>query len=66
MLDIYLILPSKIDFKSCVLYTENKKYPQHDRKVEIEINLKSGNENSTVIGSDLSYQYVRENADYRS
>ncbi len=53
-------------FKDCALDSEGKRFPAHDRKVEIEIDLGSGREESTVIGSDLSYQYVRENADYRS
>ncbi|MDA3955845.1 bifunctional ornithine acetyltransferase/N-acetylglutamate synthase [Oceanispirochaeta sp.] len=41
-------------------------YPVHNRVVEIRISLGLGNEGATVLGSDLSYEYVRENADYRT
>ncbi len=41
-------------------------YPQHDRAVELEIRLGTGGRTWELLGSDLSYAYVRENADYRS
>lgn len=41
-------------------------YPEHRNNVEIVVDLHIGNFESTVYGSDLSYEYVRENADYRS
>jgi glutamate N-acetyltransferase/amino-acid N-acetyltransferase len=41
-------------------------YPAHDRCVEVEISLGSGPGTAVVLGSDLSAEYVRENADYRS
>ena len=41
-------------------------YPVHDRCVEIEIDLGMGQAAARAMGSDLSYQYVRENADYRT
>jgi glutamate N-acetyltransferase/amino-acid N-acetyltransferase len=41
-------------------------YPPHERCVEVEIDLGVGNASATVIGADLSHEYVSENADYRS
>ncbi len=41
-------------------------YPEHRNNVKIVVDLHSGQEEVTVFGSDLSYEYVRENADYRS
>jgi len=41
-------------------------YPTHERCVEIEIDLGLGDANATVIGGDLTHEYVTENADYRS
>ncbi len=41
-------------------------YPAHERCVEVEIDLGAGNASATVIGADLSHEYVSENADYRS
>jgi glutamate N-acetyltransferase/amino-acid N-acetyltransferase len=41
-------------------------YPAHERCVEVEIDLGAGNASTTVIGADLSHEYVSENADYRS
>jgi glutamate N-acetyltransferase/amino-acid N-acetyltransferase len=41
-------------------------YPPHERCVEIEVELGTGNENATVFGADLTHEYVSENADYRS
>ena len=41
-------------------------YPRHERCVEVEIELGAGKANATVIGADLSHEYVSENADYRS
>ncbi len=34
--------------------------------IEINVNLNNGNYSSTVYGNDLSYEYIRINADYRS
>lgn len=42
------------------------RYPVHERCVEIGIDFGSGGEEVTVIGADLSHEYVSENADYRS
>jgi len=41
-------------------------YPVHERCVEVEIDLGAGDAGATVIGADLSHEYVSENADYRS
>jgi glutamate N-acetyltransferase/amino-acid N-acetyltransferase len=34
--------------------------------VEVEIDLDAGPAAATVIGADLSHEYVSENGDYRS
>jgi glutamate N-acetyltransferase/amino-acid N-acetyltransferase len=41
-------------------------YPPHERCVELEIDLGTGHASATIIGADLSHEYVSENADYRS
>ena len=41
-------------------------FPPHERCVEIEIDLCAGAAEATVIGADLTHEYVSENADYRS
>jgi glutamate N-acetyltransferase/amino-acid N-acetyltransferase len=41
-------------------------YPPHERAVQLEIDLGAGTETSTVLGADLSHEYISENADYRS
>jgi glutamate N-acetyltransferase/amino-acid N-acetyltransferase len=41
-------------------------YPAHERCVEVEVDLGCGDASSTVIGGDLTHEYVSENADYRS
>ena len=41
-------------------------YPAHERCVEVEVDLGCGEASSTVIGGDLTHEYVSENADYRS
>jgi len=48
------------------LTTPSPGYPEHDLVVEITVSLGSGSEEAVVLGSDLSYEYVRENADYRT
>ena len=53
--------------KERMLDSEHKTYPAHDLTVDIEIQIsKKKKGEADVIGSDLSYGYVRENADYRS
>ncbi len=41
-------------------------YPPHERCVEIEIDLHGGDATATILGGDLTHEYVSENADYRS
>jgi len=41
-------------------------YPQHQRCTRIIVDCGAGDCQATVWGSDLSDQYVRENADYRT
>lgn len=41
-------------------------YPAHERCVEIDIQLGAGTADATVLGGDLTHEYVTENADYRS
>ena len=41
-------------------------YPAHERCVEIDIQLGTGTAAATVLGGDLTHEYVTENADYRS
>ncbi len=41
-------------------------YPPHERCVELEIDVGNGAAAATVIGGDLTHEYVSENADYRS
>ncbi|MBN1834406.1 MAG: bifunctional ornithine acetyltransferase/N-acetylglutamate synthase [Spirochaetales bacterium] len=57
--------------RECALEPGRVPYPAHDRAVEIEVDLGAGSAAGSaaeieVIGADLSYEYVRENADYRS
>jgi glutamate N-acetyltransferase / amino-acid N-acetyltransferase len=42
------------------------KYPPHERAVELDIDLGAGPAEVTVLGADLTHEYVSENADYRS
>jgi glutamate N-acetyltransferase / amino-acid N-acetyltransferase len=41
-------------------------FPAHERCVEVEADLGLGAAAATVIGGDLTHEYVSENADYRS
>jgi glutamate N-acetyltransferase/amino-acid N-acetyltransferase len=52
--------------KECALDPTVRGFPAHDRRVELEIDLGAGEAGAEVLGADLSYQYVKENADYRS
>jgi N-acetylglutamate synthase/N-acetylornithine aminotransferase len=53
--------------RECALEAGRTPFPAHDRCVEIEVDLGGGGRQPVeVIGADLSYEYVRENADYRS
>ena len=52
--------------KQAELNPEKGRYPAHQNRVEIALDLGAGNASADVLGSDLSYGYVRENADYRT
>ena len=52
--------------KSTALNPRLTGYPQHQRVVRIAVDLHQGDQTATVWGSDLSDQYVHENADYRT
>jgi len=52
--------------KNRSLKPEGKRFPEHDRTVDIRIDMDLGRQQATVLGSDLSYEYIRENADYRT
>ncbi len=41
-------------------------YPPHDRCIELQISLGAGLAHATVLGGDLTHEYISENADYRS
>lgn len=45
---------------------EHLGYPPHEKMVEISVDLDLGTARAAVVGSDLSYDYVKENADYRT
>jgi len=48
------------------VYSPPIHYPPHERCVEVDIDLGCGEARSTVLGADLTHEYVSENADYRS
>lgn len=52
--------------KSTALNPRLTGYPQHQRCVSLQIDCGGGPGEARVWGSDLSDQYVHENADYRS
>ena len=41
-------------------------FPPHERCVDIAVDLGLGAASATVLGADLTHEYVSENADYRS
>jgi glutamate N-acetyltransferase/amino-acid N-acetyltransferase len=52
--------------EECALDPAARGFPAHDRQVVLEIDIQAGQARAEVLGADLSYQYVKENADYRS
>lgn len=42
------------------------RYPPHERRVEIAVDLGAGEHTAAVLGSDRTHEYISENADYRS
>jgi len=51
--------------KACS-FVNSEGFPPHERSVDLNIKLGRGACQSQVLGSDLTYEYVRENADYRT
>jgi glutamate N-acetyltransferase/amino-acid N-acetyltransferase len=54
------VIPADGIFKPAV------EYPPHERAALLEIDVGQGPGTSTVLGADLTHEYVSENADYRS
>jgi len=50
----------------CAVKSSETGFPEHNRNVDIDVSLGEGKGEATVLGSDLSYGYVKENAEYRS
>ena len=48
------------------VFTPPTRFPAHERCVEVEVDLGAGPGAATVLGGDLTHEYVSENADYRS
>ncbi len=49
------------------VYSPPVDFPAHERSVEIEVDFgQVGGASAVVFGSDLTHEYVSENADYRS
>lgn len=48
------------------VFTAAVDYPPHERCVEISVEIGNGSASATVLGGDLTHEYVSENADYRS
>jgi len=53
-------------FAAAALPEKKAGFPPHEENIVFTLNLGQGEANAVVWGSDLSYEYVRENADYRS
>ena len=49
-----------------ITFTPPVSYPPHPRIIPIHIELGQGSAQASVIGGDLTHEYVTENADYRS
>ena len=50
----------------CRINPSEKGYPEHEKKVRIEFDIGEPGIEVTVLASDLSYDYVKENAEYRT
>ena len=59
--ELYTSLPPKDGVFSAAV-----DFPPHERCVEIEVDLGTGEYDATILGGDLTHEYVSENADYRS
>jgi len=53
-------------FREKELPLPSKTWPLHEERVEIELQLGLGNASASVTASDLSEEYVKINADYRT
>jgi glutamate N-acetyltransferase/amino-acid N-acetyltransferase len=53
-------------FEDCSMPEKKDGFPPHFKNVVIEVDLGLNRFETVVYGSDLTYEYVRENADYRS
>lgn len=47
-------------------FNNSEGFPPHERSVDLNVKLGRGACVSQVLGSDLTYDYLRENADYRT
>jgi glutamate N-acetyltransferase/amino-acid N-acetyltransferase len=47
-------------------FNNSQGYPPHNRVVELCVDLGAGTESAAVTGADLGYDYIKENASYRS
>ena len=52
--------------KEAAMDPEKKTFPPHEKYVDITLEMQDGQAEAVVYGSDLSREYVTENADYRS
>ncbi len=52
--------PDGVTFKPPV------RYPPHERRVEIAVDLGLGDARAAVLGADRTHEYISENADYRT
>jgi glutamate N-acetyltransferase / amino-acid N-acetyltransferase len=59
--ELYASAPSKDG-----VFSASIDFPPHERCVELEIDVGNGAASATVLGGDLTHEYVSENADYRS
>jgi len=41
-------------------------HPRHERCVDLEVHCGCGDEGAVILGGDLTYGYIQEDADYRS
>lgn len=53
-------------FRDAALPLPAPDWPVHEKRVEIVVTLRSGGASASVTGSDLSEEYVKINADYRT
>ena len=50
----------------CAVKSSETGFPEHNRTIDIDVNFGEGKGEATMLGPDLSYGYVKENAEYRS